>query len=137
MFVLDNSVVVAWFIEDEADAAVDAVLDRMQAGDDAVVPGLWPAEFLNALGNAVRHGRMSPDRLQASVDAIGDLPIMLDNEPAGVGALYGLQRSHDLSPYDLCYLELAMRLGIPLATKDVALAKAADAAGVALLLQGK
>jgi len=137
MFVLDNSVAVAWFIEDEADAAVDAILDRMEAGEDAVVPGLWPAELLNALGNAVRHGRMDTDSLQASLDAISDLPIMLDSQPATVGALYGLQRSHDVSPYDLCYLELAVRLGVPLATKDLRLAKAADAAGVTLLLQAK
>jgi len=32
------------------------------------VPGFWAAEFLNALGNAVRHGRMSAEALLASVD---------------------------------------------------------------------
>lgn len=133
MFVLDDSVAVAWFIEDEADAAVDAILDRMQAGDEAVVPGLWPAEFLNALGNAVRHGRMTPDALQSSVEAVSDLPIRLDPEPASVARLADLRRRHGLSPYDLCYLELAMRLGLPLATKDADLAKAAEEAGVGLL----
>jgi predicted nucleic acid-binding protein len=134
MFVLDNSVAVAWFVDDETDAAVDGLLDRLQGGDEAVVPGLWPAEFLNALGNAVRHRRMTPDTLQASVEAVSDLPIRLDPEPASVARLAELRRRRGLSPYDLCYLELAMRLGLPLATKDADLAKAAAEVGVALLL---
>ena len=134
MFVLDNSVAVAWFIGDEADAVVDAVLDRLQGGDEAVVPGLWPAEFLNALGNAVRHGRMSPDGLQAGIEAVSDLPIRLDPEPASVARLGELRRRHGLSPYDLCYLELAMRLGLALATKDADLANAAEKAGISLLV---
>ena len=134
MFVLDNSVAVAWFIGDEADAVVDAVLDRLQGGDEAVVPGLWPAEFLNALGNAVRHGRMSPDGLQAGIEAVSDLPIRLDPEPSSVARLAELRRRHGLSPYDLCYLELAMRLGLALATKDADLANAAEKAGISLLV---
>jgi predicted nucleic acid-binding protein len=134
MFVLDNSVAVAWFIEDEADETVDGVLDRLQAGDEAIVPGLWAAEFLNALGNAVRHGRLSAEQLQASIEAVSDLPIRLDAEPASVARLGELRRRQGLSPYDLCYLELAMRLRLPLATKDAALAKAAGEQGVALLL---
>ena len=134
MFVLDNSVAVAWFIEDEADGSVDGVLDRLQAGDEAIVPGLWAPEFLNALGNAVRHGRMSAEALLASVEAVTDLPIRLDPEPASVARLAELRRRQGLSPYDLCYFELAMRLGLPLATKDAALARAADAAGIVRLL---
>jgi predicted nucleic acid-binding protein len=36
----------------------------------------------------------------------------------------GLARHHGLSVYDAAYLELAMRLGLPLAAKDEALRKA-------------
>ena len=38
-----------------------------------------------------------------------------------------------LSAYDASYLELAMRHGVPLATKDIDLAKAANCMGVTLL----
>jgi predicted nucleic acid-binding protein len=44
-----------------------------------------------------------------------------------------LARSERLSAYDASYLELAMRRGVPLATKDDALAKAARRVGVMLL----
>ena len=37
-----------------------------------------------------------------------------------------------LSGYDAAYLELALRTGLPLATRDAALVRAAKAAGVAL-----
>ena len=124
---------VAWFIEDEADTALDALLDRMQAGEDAIVPGLWPSEFLSALSNAVRRQRMEASTLDASISAVSDLPILIDTQPASVSALYDLHRRYGVSPYDLCYLELALRLGIPLATRDGRLRKAAEEAGVALL----
>jgi predicted nucleic acid-binding protein len=41
-----------------------------------------------------------------------------------------LARRHKLSAYDASYLELAIRLGVPLATLDVDLQKAAKKAGV-------
>ena len=82
----------------------------------------------------MRHGRLPADALQASVDAVNDLPIRLDSQPASVATLHDLRRRHGLSPYDLCYLELAIRLGAPLATKDARLAKAAEETGVGLLL---
>jgi predicted nucleic acid-binding protein len=44
-----------------------------------------------------------------------------------------LARSEGLSSYDASYLELAMRRGVPLATKDDALARAARRVGVSLL----
>jgi len=44
-----------------------------------------------------------------------------------------LARSQRLSAYDASYLELAMRRGLPLATKDDDLAQAARRVGVTLL----
>ena len=46
----------------------------------------------------------------------------------------GLGREYRLSAYDAAYLELAVRLGIPLATLDGRLKKAARPAGAALKL---
>jgi hypothetical protein len=47
-FGLDNSVVMAWSVEDEIDEYADAVLDRL-ATARAIVPALWPLEVASAL----------------------------------------------------------------------------------------
>lgn len=44
-----------------------------------------------------------------------------------------LARTERLSAYDASYLELAMRRGVPLATKDDAMAQAARRVGFSLL----
>ena len=44
-----------------------------------------------------------------------------------------LAERYALTIYDACYLELAQRKALPLATLDTALRKAATAAGVSLL----
>jgi predicted nucleic acid-binding protein len=45
-----------------------------------------------------------------------------------------LAKAHSLSVYDAVYLELALRRGLPLATRDSALNKAARRSGVQTLL---
>jgi predicted nucleic acid-binding protein len=44
-----------------------------------------------------------------------------------------LARAHRLTSYDAAYLELALRLGLPLASRDQALQAAASREGVPLL----
>jgi predicted nucleic acid-binding protein len=48
-------------------------------------------------------------------------------------AVLALARGHRLTIYDAAYLELARRIGVPLATLDQQLAHAARAARVPLL----
>ncbi len=62
---------------------------------------------------------------------LGLLPVRL--KPAGDDAgLMALARKRRLTVYDAAYLELAKREGLPLATLDRELEKAAVAEGVAL-----
>jgi len=66
---------------------------------------------------------------------IGGLPIVIDEHTPhlALSTLLDLARSERLSTYDASYLELAMRRGMPLATKDDDLANAARRVGVTLL----
>jgi len=45
--------------------------------------------------------------------------------------ILSLARKHGISTYDASYLDLAMRSGLPVATRDAALAKAAKICKVA------
>jgi hypothetical protein len=53
--VIDGSITLVWYFEDEKTDASLAVLDRVvEAG--AIVPALWPLEVLSGLQAAVRRG---------------------------------------------------------------------------------
>jgi predicted nucleic acid-binding protein len=57
-------------------------------------------------------------------DILAAIPVELDCD-FDEGALIRIARRHRLTAYEAAYLELALRLGCPLATLDWALAKAA------------
>lgn len=50
--------------------------------------------------------------------------------PQALGDTLNLARRYELSAYDAAYLELALRSGLPMATLDHDLEKAAKKAGV-------
>lgn len=131
--VVDSSAALAWVLPGQATAATEALLDVI--GDQgAVAPGLWPLEIANVLWVAERRGRISlADRTQA-LAILAELPIHIDERTAALayGAISALAAARGLTVYDACYLELALRLGLPLASLDRRLCEVASAAGVAL-----
>jgi predicted nucleic acid-binding protein len=133
-FVIDASVALAWCFADEATAATSELLDRF-GGEHAEVPALWHLELANALALGERKRRITAARIGEFVALIGGLPIVIDEQTPNLALsnVLNLARSERLSAYDASYLELAMRRGLPLATKDDDLVKAARRLGVKLL----
>jgi predicted nucleic acid-binding protein len=124
-FVLDNSVAMAWCFEDEADAYADAVLGSLSA-HEAVVPAIWPLEAGNVLLGAERRNRLTQADSVRFLALLGSLPIMVEQEPPGrmFTDILALGRACGLSTYDASYLDLAMRSGLPIATRDTRLRQA-------------
>ncbi len=134
-FVVDNSVALAWCFEDEQTSEIMALLDRVtEAG--AIAPQLWPIEALNGLLTAERRGRIDREVRHRLAGFLQELPIRIDDETAirSWTTTAHLAERHRLTAYDATYLELAMRLGLPLATSDPALIAAAKVVGVPLLM---
>lgn len=98
------------------------------------MPGLFQLEIGNILLQAERKGRLRPSDVAIRLALLGELPIATDPETAGRAwrDVIALARSHALTTYDAAYLELALRKGAGLATRDKALAAAAKALGVAV-----
>lgn len=128
-FVLDNSVLCAWFIGSQATPYADAVAVQLET-DRAIAPGLLRLELANVLRTACKRGRLIARQAQTIVDQIRCLPIEFDLQLPEVPELLSLALRYDLSSYDAVYLELALRQQLPIATQDAALAEAAWAAGV-------
>lgn len=131
-FVLDNSVVAGWFLEDQATPYTEAVGRKLEE-DRAVVPALWQLEFANVLRTACKRKRLIASQAQEIIDQVCGLPIEIDTANPGPGELLALALRYDLSSYDAAYLELALRLQLPLATKDGPLHTAAEASGVGVV----
>ena len=133
-FVLDCSAAIAFLFEDEASPAADALLDRLK-GDSAAVPALWRLELGNVLAGAERAGRISESQLTAYLEIVRELPIVTDTatDERALREVLALARREGLTTYDAAYLELSLRLNVPLATKDVPLVSAAQRLGVEII----
>lgn len=124
----------SWAFEGESTPFTVAVLKSLETVH-AVVPALWPFEVANVLRTAERRGRMDAAAQAAFLERLRLLPIAIEHRPAAWLAqqILPLARTHKLSAYDAAYLELAIREGLPLATLDEDLRRAACAAGIALV----
>ena len=130
-FVLDCSLAMAWVFPDEATETTDRLLDALTDGR-AFVPALWPVEVANVLLVATRRRRIAETdwpRIRRNLHA---LPIRID--PASTSRIWDdvleVAYAHHLSVYDSMYLELAIRMRLPLATLDGALSAAGRTAGL-------
>lgn len=132
-FVLDTSVAASWFFDDEGGEYATSVLESLNTWE-ALVPGLWPLEVSNVLVVAERRGRCREAEAVRFIELLDNLPITIDDGTAthALRATWQLAREYGLTAFDAAYLELAMRLGTPLATMDKQLADAAQKAGVTI-----
>jgi predicted nucleic acid-binding protein len=131
--VLDASMALAWCFEDEQTEESDAVL-RALASEDVSVPAVWSFEISNAALKGLRRNRLTSADIVSFLRTLEPLYIRHHEplESASIEDLISLARTYNLSAYDASYLDLALRLGLPLATLDVRLREAADQAGVPL-----
>lgn len=132
-FVLDCSVTMAWVFPDEATESTDRLRDSL-IERSAFVPALWPVEVGNVLLVATRRGRITRNDWHRIHANLGSLPIDID--PVSTNRVWSvaleLAAEHQISVYDAMYLELAMRLQLPLATLDNALGAAGRSEGLAV-----
>ena len=131
--VIDSSVALAWCFEEEASPTSDVRLEQVR-DEGAVVPGLWHLEVANVLLQAEKRGRITAADIAMRLELIAELPINTDNETAARAwrEILALARAEGSTTYDAAYLELAIRRGLPLLTKDKALIGAAARTGVAV-----
>ena len=133
-FVLDNSVTMRWFFGDGKPQELTyagKVLDAMKQ-DNALVPVTWGLEVANVIARAEAKGLVTEARSDAFLEMLEGVDIDVDSATFGhaLSDTLHLARRYKLSSYDASYLELALRLGMPLATLDENLQKAAKKAGV-------
>ena len=132
--VIDASLTVSWYFEDETTPATEAILDRV-ADAGATVPTLWRLEVANAFQSAIRRKRITAPYRDQSLAELTQMPITIDTDTNVYAwtTTLRLAERFALTIYDLSYLELAQRRKLPLATLDTELREAAAALGITLL----
>ena len=134
VLVLDASMTITWFFEDEGTTATDSVMTRV-VGEGALVPSLWRLEVANVFRNAVRRGRCDNAFADEALSRLDRLMIEIDDQTDRQAwrMIRILSQEENLTMYDAAYLELALRRQLPLATCDRDLAAAARRRSIATL----
>jgi predicted nucleic acid-binding protein len=134
VLVLDASVVLAVALQEGNRDRAAGILSKV-AEQGAAVPCLWHIEVGNALLTAERRQALSASERAAALQELSRLPVTIDTETATRAwrEAMNLADQHRLTLYDATYLELSLRLGLPLASFDATLRRAANAAHVPLL----
>lgn len=131
---LDASLTLSWYFEDERTEAADDVLDRVVEGG-AFVPALWRLDVANGLQVSVRRKRLNSAFRDSALTQLSRMPITVDPDTDAFTWTTTLQLADrfGLTLYAAAYLELAQRRRLSLATLDELLRTAARASRVDLL----
>lgn len=114
MLVIDASVALKWFLDEEGSDAAMAVAAR----PDLVAPDLLAAEVANALWRAVRIGRLAQvDGLSALARLPGAFARLVPCSGL-LGRAFSIAGALDHPVYDCIYLALAEREGTLVVTAD-------------------
>ena len=134
-FVADASIGLAWVHPSQSTALTARLLSDVEAGAAAHVPGLWRLEVGNALLLAARRKLMTESQRKSALELLSRLTIVVDAETAAYAwtQTSDLAGKYGLSIYDSTYLELALRQGLPLASRDGPLCAAAKKVGLRVL----
>jgi predicted nucleic acid-binding protein len=137
-WIVDASLSLGWYLKDEADRSYNLEVLAGLKENDALIPFLWVYEVSNGLLMAHRRKRITTEELSEILGSLKSLPITVDPPDAkGVLELPMLALKHQLTVYDAAYLELALRLTLPIATKDAALQRAMESCGIEAVQPGK
>jgi predicted nucleic acid-binding protein len=135
-FVLDASVALGWTLDNPVPASATRARQVLLSGTRALVPALWHLEIANGLVVAERRGILTASDAMLALLQLEQLcaqALEVETDMVPMRQAFVTARTYQLSAYDSVYLDLALRVRLPLATLDVPLRKAAAKAGVELL----
>ena len=132
--VVDASLALSWCLPNEETNRTDALLARVK-NDGGSVPAIWPYEVVSVLLKYERNGRIKEADVGRAIELLSGLQLGVDTEntDAAFGVVLDLARRHGLTGYDAAYVELAVRLDLPLGTNDSPMRIASLALGLEVL----
>jgi len=132
-WIIDASLTLGWYLKDEENRSYNLEILEGLKDNEAIAPWLWAYEVTNGLVMAHRRKRISDEVLAEILENLGSLQVLLEPpDLKRVLALPSLATQYQLTVYDAAYLEMGIRLKVPIATKDSAMLRAMAACGVSV-----
>ena len=118
---------IAWVHPGQANDESNTWLAHIANGAELVEPSRWPLEIANALLMLQRRRKITASERDEARNLLAAMPAALDHGGAerAFRALSALPHAEGLSVYDAAYLDLFIRLKLPLACKAGPLSSAA------------
>jgi predicted nucleic acid-binding protein len=135
-FVIDASIVLAAFLEEQSEYA-NKIVYEVIPNSLVFVPSLWHLEIRNVLILKEKKGKIPPGFTSKIIDTFMSYMVVTDmqvTEQQSLMSIDAMIRDYTITPYDATYIELALRLGIPLATLDREMVHVAQELGIEILL---
>jgi len=134
-FVLDASLTGAWLFTTRANQYTSDVFFKIHH-QPAVVPGSWTLHLATICRIGEHQGLKSSREVDLFLNRLPTLKILVEEDTAAraFSDILLVSRSFNINVDDAAYIELAIRLSLPLATIDPSLSRAATAAGVTLFV---
>ena len=96
-----------------------------------IAPAIWPIEVASAMRNSMRRGRLLHRDVTTLCTDLDEFEVLVVATAHSQPQLhFDAALTHDLTPYDASYLELAIQRRCALATLDTSMAAAAQRAGL-------
>ena len=132
-FVLDAALAVSWFFPTGREGQDAAALEKraLFATEVALVTHLWSFEIVNFIAMQRRRNTITEAEGAWNLAQLLSIPFAAVDEGSPEASV-ALCVRYGLTAYEASYLQVAMEQGVPLATLDPALIKAARDLGVAL-----
>ena len=131
--VVDASVAMGWIVPSQATLLAESALTAVTE-DTGWVPAYFGIEMARGLRTRERRSLLTSERVDAALHTLRALPLRQDGAAALdlVETIVALARAQSVRTADAGYLELALRMNLPLATQDAALIRAAMRTGATL-----
>jgi predicted nucleic acid-binding protein len=122
-----------WLLPTQASPLADRAL-TVTTEHGGWVPAHFAIEIARVLRTRERRNLLTQQNSDFALRSLRALLLRQDPEPAldVIKTVVDLARRQSLRIADAAFLELAMRMNLPLATQDIALARAATRTGISL-----
>ncbi|KJV81746.1 PIN domain protein [Rickettsia hoogstraalii str. RCCE3] len=136
--VVDCSFIMSSILPDESTEKDSKIYDQIMENIYILhVPSIFYLECNNVFINSLKRKRINKNDYDDYIRLLNSLPINVDkfcSTPESLYAIARLATEHNLTSYDACYLELALRLEADILTLDKSLASCCQALGIKLVI---